>query len=213
MSHTIAGARGRGDGALAAIVLASPLLGAALQELDGCGLPDWCLGAGAVAQTVWNALYDRPDGYGISDLDVVYFEPGQTAEAEREVERMVSALLARLDVRVDVKNQARVHLWYEEAFGSRIRPYRSIQDAMSTWPATATAVGVHSLHGELTVRSVFGLSDLFDGIVRANRVQVPRAVFEKKAARWARRWPELRILPWADGVGAVGERTLDEKGR
>lgn len=196
------------DDELVSAVLASALLRAALERLDGCGLPDWFLGAGAVAQTVWNSRYGCADGYGLADLDVVYFDPDLDAEPERVAHRMVSARLAVLGVKVDVKNQARVHLWYPDSFGSRIRPYGSIQDAMSTWPTTATAVGVTMHRGVVTAYSAFGLSDLFAGIVRANRVQVPRAVYEEKASRWASVWPQLDVLPWEQGLGAEGTRLL-----
>lgn len=195
---------------LLALVAASPLLGVALERMDGCGLPGWFLGAGAVAQTVWNSLFSLPDGYGISDLDVVYFEPDRTADAEREVRRDVCTRLAPLGVEVDVKNQARVHLWYPESFGSRIRPYCSMQDAMSTWPTTATAVGIRANQGTVSAQAAFGWTDLLGGVVRANRVQVPRSVFEKKAARWAGLWPGLDIRPWEEGVGAIGDRLLPD---
>lgn len=192
-------------------VLASALLRTVLQRLDGCGLPNWFLGAGAVAQTVWNFRHGYADGYGIADLDIVYLEPDTDAELEQRARRMVAARLARIGVKVDVKNQARVHLWYPDSFGDQIRPYRSIQDAMSTWPTTATAVGANMHEGAISVHSAFGLSDLFGGVVRANRVQVPRAVYEAKASRWARLWPQLNVLPWERGIGAEGARLLPQE--
>jgi hypothetical protein len=195
---------------LLTVVAASPLLSAALERLDGCEVPDWFLGAGAVAQTVWNALFGFPDGHGIRDLDIVYFDPDLPADAEHEVRREVCARLAGLGVDVDVKNQARVHLWYPESFGSRIRPYASMQDAMSTWPTTATAIGIRADAGAVSGLAVFGWSDVLEGVVRANRIQVPRSVFEEKSARWAGLWPGLDVRPWDEGVGAVGERLLSD---
>ena len=75
-------------------------------------MPDWLLGAGAIAQTVWNARLGFDDGHGIADLDVVYFDPGADAAADEDAQRKVLARLGARDVRVDVKNQARVHEWY-----------------------------------------------------------------------------------------------------
>jgi hypothetical protein len=199
------------DEELVSAVLASALLRPVLEQLDGCGLPDWFLGAGAVAQTVWNSRYGYADGRGIADLDIVYFEPDTAAELELQARRMVAARLAQVGVKVDVKNQARVHLWYPESFGDRIRPYGSIQDALATWPTTATAVGVRMHEGAVVVYSAFGLSDLFGGVVRANRVQVPRTVYEAKASRWASLWPQLRVLPWEQGIGAEGARLLPQE--
>lgn len=52
----------------------SPVLWECLERLAGLGLPDCCLGAGCVAQTVWNAAHDKPPDADISDFDVVYFD-------------------------------------------------------------------------------------------------------------------------------------------
>ena len=193
---------------LASTLLASALVRETLQRLDGCGLPDWLLGAGAIAQTVWNARLGFDDGHGIADLDVVYFDPGADAAADEDAQRKVLARLGALDVRVDVKNQARVHEWYPRAFGQRIRPYTSIEDAVASWPTTATAVGVRMHEGNVAMLSAFGLADLFDLVLRPNRVQVPRAVFEAKAACWQRLWPLLTVMPWSNGIGTEEERIL-----
>ena len=71
---------------LASTLLASALVRETLQRLDGCGLPDWLLGAGAIAQTVWNARLGFDDGHGIADLDVVYFDPGADAAADEDAQ-------------------------------------------------------------------------------------------------------------------------------
>jgi hypothetical protein len=42
----------------------------------------------------------------------------------------------------------------------------------------------------------YGLTDLFGMVVRPNKVIVPRAVYEAKAARWAAVWPKLTVLAW-----------------
>lgn len=193
---------------LVAALLASTLVRETLQRLDGCGLPDWLLGAGAVAQTVWNSRLGFADGYGIADLDIVYYQPGADATADEDTRRTVVSWLGPLGIRVDVKNQARVHEWYPDSFGDRVRPYTSIQDAMASWPTTATAVGVSMHDGNVAVMSAFGLADLLGLIVRANRVQVPQAVFEAKASRWQRLWPQLTVMQWSDGVGRDRERLI-----
>jgi len=52
----------------------------------------------------------------------------------------------------------------------------------------------------------FGTDDLFNLVVRPNRVQIPRAIYDAKLARWAARWPSLVILAWEEGVGQPGLR-------
>jgi uncharacterized protein len=41
---------------------------------------------------------------------------------------------------------------------------------------------------------------VFDLVVRPNRRQAPRHVYEAKAARWQQHWPELTVLPWDAGT-------------
>ena len=62
--------------------------------------------------------------------------------------------------------------------------------------------------GNVAMLSAFGLADLFDLVLRPNRVQVPRAVFEAKAACWQRLWPLLTVMPWSNGIGTEEERIL-----
>jgi uncharacterized protein len=54
--------------------------------------------------------------------------------------RAVGALFADVAVRVDVKNEARIHLWYERRFGTRIEPYRSSADAISTIGSSSAGI-------------------------------------------------------------------------
>ena len=93
-------------------------------------------------------------------------------------------------------NQARVHLWYEEHFGIQIKPYRSCEDAIATWPTTATSLGITLDSGEFRVYAPFGLDDLFNLVVRPNKKLIPRKVYEDKVARWNLHWPKLRIIGW-----------------
>lgn len=161
------------------------------------GLPNWYLGGGAVAQTVWNQLSGMCSSRGVRDYDLVYFDPGDlTAEAERAVEERARGYFSQLGVTLDVKNQARVHLWYEKRFGRPAQPYRSTEHAISTWPTTASSVGVRYEGGRFVVCAPFGLSDLFAMVVRPNKVLIDRAVYLGKASRWAGLWPKLSVLPW-----------------
>jgi len=161
------------------------------------GLPGWYLGAGCIAQTVWNALAGFAPEAHIRDLDLVYFDPADlSAERESEHRLRLRKRFSDLPVKLDVKNQARVHLWYGQRFGRTIEPFHGAEEAIGTWPTTATCVGVRRESGQLTVCAPFGLDDLFAGIVRPNRALVSNAVYTEKARRWKTAWPLLRIEPW-----------------
>jgi hypothetical protein len=161
------------------------------------GLPNWYFGAGGVAQTVWNLRHAFPPAEGIKDYDLVYFDPVDlSAEAETRLEQVVASRLDDLGVIVDVKNQARVHLWYEARFGRRLEPYLSTEEAIATWPTTASSVGVRRDGEDFVVCAPFGLSDLLGMVARPNKTVVTREVYEEKVSRWAARWPKLRIIAW-----------------
>ena len=180
-----------------------------LERLAGLGLQDCYLSAGCVAQTVWNAAHGKPPAADIGDYDVVYFDAGDlTEQAENEASARVRNSMAGLPVVVDVKNQARVHLWYRQRFGYDIEPYTSTEDAIATWPTTATAIGVRLSHGRPQFFAPYGLDDLLSLVVRANRVQITPEIYRSKVARWTRHWPNLTVLPWDAGRGEVGKRRI-----
>jgi hypothetical protein len=159
-------------------------------------LPDWYFGAGGVSQTVWNLRHGFAPDAGINDYDLVYFDPDLSLEAEQRIEREVSDRLSEFGVQLDVKNEARVHHWYAERFGRQLAPYVSSEDAISTWPTTASCVGVRTDNHGFVVCAPFGLADALAMIARPNKAVVTRDVYEEKVRRWTTRWPNLRVIPW-----------------
>lgn len=170
---------------------------AALAVAADLALPNWYLGAGGVAQTVWNLRHGFEPAEGIKDYDLVYFDPTDlNVDAETQIEKEVARRLSDFGVVVDVKNEARVHLWYGQRFGRHLDQYRSTEDAIATWPTTASSVGVRHDSEGFVVCAPFGLSDLLGMVARPNKTIVTRDVYDEKASRWAARWPRLRVIPW-----------------
>ncbi|MFS3135178.1 nucleotidyltransferase family protein [Gluconacetobacter sacchari] len=187
---------------LRALISQSPLLNPVLEHWTQIALPHAWLVAGAIAQTVWNHAFGLPPDHGIDDIDIVYFDENLGEDAEAAHAARIERLFAGLPVRVDVKNQARVHVWYEEKFGYPIMPYRSVEQAITTFPTTATAVGVRPGNGAFALCAPFGLSDLLAPVVRANKRQITRELYEKKTARWRGHWPDLTVIPWDQQAGS-----------
>ncbi|MGW4021517.1 nucleotidyltransferase family protein [Streptomyces sp. NPDC005009] len=162
------------------------------------GLPGWYLTAGCLFQTVWNVVTGRPPTEGIKDYDVFYFDDRDLSwEAEDAVIRAAAKTFADLPAEVEIRNEARVHLWYERKFGIPCPPYTSTEAAIDSFAATTCCLGVRlEPGGRWRVYAPHGLSDVFGLVVRPNPVLAPRAVYEAKAARWRRQWPELTVLEW-----------------
>ncbi|MGW5606354.1 nucleotidyltransferase family protein [Streptomyces sp. NPDC003753] len=159
-------------------------------------LPGWYVTGGCLFQTVWNVVTDRHPGSGIKDYDVFYFDDRDLSwEAEAAVIRAAGEAFAGLPAEVEVRNEARVHLWYEQKFGVACAPHASTEAAIDSFAATTCCLGVRlESGGRWRVYAPHGLSDVFNLVVRPNPVLAPREVYEAKTARWRQRWPELTVL-------------------
>jgi hypothetical protein len=163
-------------------------------------LPDWYLTAGCVFQTVWNVVTNRPPTAGVKDYDLFYFDDSDlTLDAENEVIQTGEDAFRDLPVAVDIRNEARVHLWYENDFGVSCAPYTSTEAAIDSFAATTCCVGVRlNGDGQWRIYAPHGLADVFNLVVRPNPVLAPRSVYEAKTRRWLDHWPELTVLPWPE---------------
>lgn len=181
------------------IILSSKIIDEALERVNLLKLDNYYIGAGCIAQTIWNYIYNNPLDYGIKDIDFVYFDDKKLDyESENLILSNVKELFADYTMEIDVKNQARIHLWYKDHFGYEIKPYITLEAAINTWPTTATAIGVKKVCGKLKIYAPFGLNDLFGGIVRANKAQITKQIYESKVNSWLNKWPDLKIIPWED---------------
>ncbi len=173
-----------------------PPLMRALQAGRELGLADWCIAAGAVRNPVWDRLFGGTGTAGIaSDVDLVYFDAADTdTRRDRALQARLRARVPELDW--EVVNQAGVHHWYEADYGCAVAPYRSLEQALASWPETATAVGLRlETDDQLTVLAPLGLHDLFDGVLRHNPARSSAAQFQQRvhSKRFLQRWPGLRL--------------------
>jgi hypothetical protein len=180
---------------LTAILRATPPLMVVLTVARCLCLPDWLVFSGAVYQPVLNHLTGRPLDYGIKDYDLAYFEASNLSyEAEDVViHRVRAAFDEPLRSMVEVRNQARVHLWFEAKFGEPYGPLSCAAQALERFASPTFAVGVRlEPDDRLRIEAPFGLADLFALRLRPNPRR--RTVgFARTAADVRRRWPELVI--------------------
>lgn len=173
----------------------NPINVAILARAPQLALPDWWLTAGALFQTVWNVLDGRDPRQGISDYDLFYFDPTDLSyAAEDAVIERAAALFADLDATIEVRNEARVHLWYEQHLGVPAAPFASSTDAIDHFASTTCCFGVRGSE----VYAPHGYADLFAERIRPNLVLAPREVYEKKVQRWLTEWPGLVVDPWPE---------------
>ena len=168
-----------------------------IDRVSNLDLKNHYIGAGCIAQTIWNyqCKYDLLNG--ISDIDIVYFDQSDlSVDAENVIRKQIIDAVGPCGLSLDINNQARVHLWYKAHFGYDISPYSSVEDAINTWPTTATSVGVRLENDTLKVYAPFGLNDIFGMIVRANKAQITEEIYDNKVKKWSKNWSELNVIPW-----------------
>lgn len=177
-----------------------PVVSRILEAVAGLDLPDWWLVSGALYNTVWNALTGRPPGYGIRDADLFYFDDTDLSyAAENRVIAAATPFTRHLPVPVEIRNQARVHLWFEDKFGVPYPPLRSGCEGIARFTSRAHAVGVRlQKDGSLRLHAPFGLEDIFAFRVAPNTVLDNRRTHMAKAERAKSCWPELEIVPWPE---------------
>lgn len=182
--------------ALLEITRASPTLMRAFRTARDLNLPDWWIVAGALYNQVFNHLTDRPDMYGVNDIDLFYFDPDTSYEAEDEIIQNAARHFVP-NPPVEVRNQARVHLWYEQHFGQPYTPLKNSREAVDRFACRTHCVALRlNQDDSFKLYAPFGLNDIFSFRITPNPARNNRATHEKKGARQKAMWPELEIVPW-----------------
>ncbi len=180
----------RQEAVLRAVILKSETI---MQLLETIRMADdrLYLGGGVVRNAVWDYLHAYPSITAPEDVDVIYFDPKNTDKVHDEsIERKLRDTVP--NVRWSVKNQARMHIVNKEV------AYSSLEDAVSKWPETATAMVIRkSQGGALEVIAPCGLDDLFRLVVRptphfSSKLDRYRERLEKK--KWESNWPKLSFF-------------------
>jgi uncharacterized protein len=180
---------------LTSIVHATPPLMRVLSVARDLDLPEWLVFSGAIYQPVLNHLTGRAPDYGIRDYDLAYFDGSDLSyEGEDAVIRRVKCAFDEpLASMVEVRNQARVHLWFEAKFHEPYSPLSGAAEALERFTSAIFAVGVRlEPDDRLHIEAPFGLRDLFGLRLRPN----PRRKtvgFAATCANVLRRWPEIVI--------------------
>jgi hypothetical protein len=149
-----------------------------LSRAASLALRGWYLTAGCLFQTVWNVVTGRPPQEGIRDYDLFYFDACDLSwEAEDTVIQAGHNVFGDVQAAVEIRNEARVHLWYEQKFGVPCPAYESTEAAIDSFAATTCCLGVRlEADRRWRVYAPHGLSDVFNLVVRPNPVFAPMAM-------------------------------------
>ena len=184
-------------------VLGNRFVAEILERMHGSDLPQWYLSGGCLFQTVWNTEHGFEPSAGILDYDLFYFDGSDlSTHSEQMVGEELARTFAHLPVDIEVRNQARVHLWYEEEFRAPCRAFERCEDGIDGFLATCCCFGIrHTDNTRLDVYAPHGFDDLFSLVVRPNPVRTIESgalsdVYEAKVQRWSHTWPRLKIVQW-----------------
>ncbi|MFJ4053887.1 nucleotidyltransferase family protein [Pseudomonas sp. NPDC089743] len=177
---------------LQAIVHQNPINRALLATLPTLDIPNAMLVAGALFQTFWNHRSGEAAEWGIKDYDIAYFDTDLSWEAEDRVIAEVQQAFSHLGVNIEIRNQARVHLWYEAKFGGAYPPLKKVTDGIDRYLIRSTCLGVDAGTGELYC--THGLNDLSNDWLRMNELNPRPDLFRAKAASYQARWPWLQLV-------------------
>ena len=178
------------------ILRASPSMTTVLTGARALDLPDWLIVSGAVYQRIWNHVTGREPDYGVRDYDVIYFDPDTSWDAEDLFIKRAAALFpSPLNDLVEVRNQARVHLWFEDHFGEPYEPLSNSAEALTRFVAPAFGVGVRlEADDSLTIQAPFGLEDVFAMTLRPNPNRPLAKGWVKTTTSARTRWPEVTVV-------------------
>jgi uncharacterized protein len=181
--------------AFLAAALCNPVNQAIADELFHLALPDAWIVSGCLAQTAWNVLTNRAVDHGIADYDIFYFDRDISWQAEDAVIRRLQDRLASLGARIEPRNQARVHLWYQEKHGLPYPALHCSTQGIDRFLTKNTQVGIRRTENGHDVYAPHGFDDIVAMIVRPNPgPNFSAANYAAKAARWKILWPEIMVL-------------------
>ncbi len=153
-------------------------------------LPYGYIAAGYVRNYVWDYLHGYQTRTPLNDIDVIYYNKD---ELDEKVEKKLEQQLRQTTGNPlwSVKNQARMHIQNGD------RPYLSIEDAISYWPETATAVAITlEADNRITYVCPHGLDDMFECRVMQSPLFKDQAYYQKRVRgkQWEARWPKLTFI-------------------
>ncbi|MFS2325413.1 nucleotidyltransferase family protein [Brucella sp. H1_1004] len=164
-----------------------------LDTLPALRLPQCTLTAGCLFQTVWNIKSGNKPDWAIKDYDIFYFDASDLSwEAEDAVIQKARSLLGNMGESIEIRNQARVHLWYQQKFNSPCPVLTCVEDGIDRFLIEGSKFGINLETG--SVYAPIGFDDMWKGVLRINPNNPHRDLFISKCQTYRSRWPWLSIF-------------------
>ncbi len=149
------------------------------------------IGGGIIRDRVWDRLVNHEVHTQIKDIDVIYYDK---IRKEKHFDEELEADLTEQmpNQKWSVKNQARMHEINND------EEYASLEDAISKWPETASAILVRKgKEGMYELIAPFGYDDLLRMIVRPTphyESKLDKYVKRIEEHNWKEKWNNLIVL-------------------
>ena len=167
-----------------------------LKKSQKLGLVDYCIGDATIAEVVWNYLSNNDLMYGIDIIDFKYFDKfDMTSKGEKQINKLINDEFKTLGLKFNVVNEAKEDLRYKNEFGVDASKFNSLKDTINYCPTVATSIGVRMDNDDITVYAPYGLDDLFNKVVRANKNLIDKDEYYNSVNEWLKTWNDLVILP------------------
>ncbi len=181
------------------LIRANPINAEILKRIPDLPLPQGMLVSGCLYQSVWNGLLGHDPTRGILDYDLIYFDDSDLSyEAEDRIIKACDFAFFDLGVEVEVRNQARVHLWFEDHFGVPYTPLTHAAQSLERYMSPCNAVAIEPDGKEnLKIHAPFGLGDVFGFTIRprGDGSDISAQSYAEKTTRMKVIWPELTVIP------------------
>lgn len=194
--------------ALIEIIKSYPEVMSVFERARDLQLPEHWIVSGAIYNNVWNYLTERPVMTGVKDIDIFYFENNDLSyEAEDLIIKQADGIFAQQNPPVEVRNQARVHLWYEKHFGHEYKALKSAAEGIDRFASITHSVGMRLLdNDQFEVYAPYGLNEIFCFRLSPNYLLPNKKTHLEKGARQLKHWPELELIPWDETLEREVER-------